>query len=71
MLLGICTAAVLFPGPLRIADGVTLDTHTFLVAAIAILIGVQSVTFGLIAQRFEVRYRLFRNRNAVIGSCHI
>jgi hypothetical protein len=58
MLLGVCTAAVLFPGPLQIARGVTLDTHTFLVAAIAILIGVQNVTCGLIAQRFEVRYRL-------------
>jgi hypothetical protein len=49
---------LLFPGPVRIADGVNLDTHTFLVGAIAILIGVQNVTCGLIAQRFAVRYRL-------------
>jgi glycosyltransferase involved in cell wall biosynthesis len=58
MLLGVCTTAVLFPGPLRITHGVSLDTHTFLVGAIAILIGVQNLTCGLIAQRFEVRYRI-------------
>jgi hypothetical protein len=58
MLVGVCTTAVLFPGPLRITHGVSLDTHTFLVGAIAILIGVQNLTCGLIAQRFEVRYRI-------------
>ena len=31
-------------------------SDTFLVAAIAILIGVQTLTCGLIAQRFEVKY---------------
>ena len=58
MLLGVCIAALLFPGPVRIADGINLDTKTFLVGAIAILIGIQTMTCGLIAQRFAVRYRL-------------
>ena len=58
MLLGVCTTALLFWGPLEIAHGVSLDTHTFLVGAIAILIGVQTLTCGIIAQRFAVRYRL-------------
>ena len=58
MLLGACTTALLFPGALQIAHGVSLDTHTFLVGAIAILIGVQNLTCGLIAQRFAVRYQL-------------
>jgi glycosyltransferase involved in cell wall biosynthesis len=63
MLLGVGTVALLFSGPLRIAHGVSLDTHTFLVGAIAILIGVQSLTCGLIAQRFAVRYQLLPASN--------
>jgi len=56
--LGVSVAAILFPGPVEIADGIRLDIHTFLVAAVAILIGVQNLTFGLIAQRFAVKYGL-------------
>ena len=63
MLLGVCIAALLFPGPVRIADGINLDTKTFLVGAIAILIGIQTMTCGLIAQRFAVRYRLLPESN--------
>ena len=58
MLFGVGVAAILFPGPLQIADGITLDIHTFLVGAIAILIGVQSLSCGLIAQRFAVKSQL-------------
>jgi len=57
MLLGVCIAVLLFSGPVRIA-GVTLEIKTFLVGAIAILIGSQTLTCGLIAQRFAVRYQL-------------
>jgi hypothetical protein len=35
-----------------------LDVHTFLVGAIAVVIGVQSLTFGLIAHRFAIKYGL-------------
>jgi hypothetical protein len=52
MALGAIGAAVLFPGPLRVSDGFELDDHTFLVAAIAILVGVQAVGFGVIARHF-------------------
>ena len=48
----------LFSGPVQIAGGIRLDTHTFLVAAIAILIEIQNLTFGLIAQRFAVKYQI-------------
>ena len=58
MLIGACITAFLFAGPVQIGFGVSLDTHTFLVGAIAILIGIQSLTSGLIAQRFAVRYQL-------------
>jgi hypothetical protein len=58
ILFGVGIAAILFPGPVQIADGIRLDVHTFLVGAVAILIGFQNLTFGLIAQRFAVKYRL-------------
>jgi glycosyltransferase involved in cell wall biosynthesis len=63
MLFGVCIAVLLFPGPLQIAAGVDLDTRTFLVGAIAILIGIQTLTCGLIAQRFAVRYQLLPESN--------
>src|SRR5258708_2706837 len=52
ILLGVSIAAILFPGPVEIADGIRLDIHTFLVGSIAILVGVQNLTFGLIARHF-------------------
>jgi glycosyltransferase involved in cell wall biosynthesis len=58
MAFGVGVAVLLFPGPLEIADGVRIDIHTFLIGAIAILIGVQNLTFGLIAQRFAINYGL-------------
>jgi glycosyltransferase involved in cell wall biosynthesis len=53
---GVSVAGLLFPGPVQIADGIRLDVHTFIVAAIAVLIGVQSISVGLIAQRFAIAY---------------
>jgi glycosyltransferase involved in cell wall biosynthesis len=58
IIFGVGTSAALFRGPVKITDGISLDVHTFLIGAIAILIGVQNLTFGLIAQRFAVKYRL-------------
>lgn len=55
---GVATIALLFPGPVEITETIHLDVHTFLVAAIAIIIGVQSLTFGLIAHRFGTKYAL-------------
>jgi Glycosyl transferase family 2 len=50
--LGAAGAAVLLPGPLMLWPHFTLDDHTFLVAAIAILVGVQVASFGVIARHF-------------------
>jgi glycosyltransferase involved in cell wall biosynthesis len=58
MLIGACITTALFPGPVQIAHGISVDIHTFLVGAIAMLIGVQTLSFGLVAQRFAVRYQL-------------
>ena len=63
--LGIAGVAVLFPGPLRLSPHFTLDTHTFLVAAIAILVGVQVASFGVIARHFTAANALLPRSQAV------
>jgi len=52
MVLGLIGAALLFRGKVNIAHGVVIDIHTFLVASIAILVGLQSISFGVVARRF-------------------
>jgi hypothetical protein len=52
---GIVIAALLLPGPVRIAGGVALDVHTLLIAAMAILVGVQSITFAFIARSYALK----------------
>lgn len=55
MAIGAAAAVLLFPGSVRIGS-LAFDTHTFLVAAIAILVGMQIVCFGLIARRFAAAH---------------
>src|SRR5690606_23316260 len=43
------------PGPLRIGQ-VTFDVHTLLVAALCVIMGVQSIAFAVIGRRFASRY---------------
>jgi len=52
IILGALGTAVLFRGPLMLTDRFGLEDHTFLVSAIAILVGVQVVGFGIIARHF-------------------
>lgn len=52
---GLLISALLLPGPLMIADGVGLDVHTLLVGAMSVLVGVQSLTFGLMARAYAQR----------------
>ena len=68
IIIGVAVAALLFPGPVHLADGVQLDIHTFIVAAMSILIGVESISFGLIAQRFAIAYGFLPqiNRHGVL-----
>lgn len=49
--LGMLGIIVLFPGELRIG-AVRLNIHTFVAACMAVLIGVQSVTFAGVARRY-------------------
>ena len=52
VVLGLIGTLALLPGPLMLTPGFGLDEHTFLVATIAILVGVQVVGFGIIARHF-------------------
>jgi hypothetical protein len=52
VLLGLVGTLALLPGPLMLTPRFGLDDHTFLVATIAILVGVQVVGFGVIARHF-------------------
>lgn len=52
---GVFICALLLPGPIMIVDDVGLDVHTLLVGAMSILVGVQSLTFGVIARSYAKR----------------
>jgi glycosyltransferase involved in cell wall biosynthesis len=49
--LGLAGVAVLLPGQVRIG-AIRLDIHTFVAACMAVLIGLQSVTFAIVARRY-------------------
>ncbi|HEY3027237.1 MAG TPA: glycosyltransferase family 2 protein [Pyrinomonadaceae bacterium] len=53
MLLGLVTMFWLLPGP-RIIGGVTFDVHTLLYAAVAIIIGFQSILFAVFTKVFAI-----------------
>ena len=53
---GLVFVVLLFPGPVHIAEGVNLDIHTFIASAVAILIGVQSIGFGVMARRLATAH---------------
>jgi glycosyltransferase involved in cell wall biosynthesis len=57
MLIGSVVSGWLLVGP-RVVDGITLDVHTFLYAAIAIVIGYQTVIFAIFTKVFAITERL-------------
>ncbi len=57
MLIGTVVSGWLLVGP-RVVDGITLDVHTFLYAAIAIVIGYQTVIFAIFTKVFAITERL-------------
>lgn len=52
---GLIVGGVLLRGPVRIGR-VVFDIHTFLIAAMAIVVGAQAISFALIGRRFATRY---------------
>jgi len=55
--LGGLGALVLLPGPVEF-DGISFDIHTLLVACVAIIVGVQSVSFAALARKFATSHKL-------------
>ncbi|MEO5808190.1 glycosyltransferase family 2 protein [Devosia sp.] len=54
-LIGLLAGAILLVGPLRVGH-VVFGLHTFLVAAMCVIVGVQSISFAVIGRRFASRY---------------
>jgi hypothetical protein len=52
IIVGFLITLLLLPGPIIIAPGVSLDIHTLLISCVTILIGTQSITFGMLARRY-------------------
>jgi hypothetical protein len=53
---GLFLGTLLIRGPVMISPTVVLDLHTFLIAAMCILLGLQAVSFAVIGRRFASRY---------------
>lgn len=53
--IGLVVGGALLSGPVRVGS-VTFDVHTFLVAALCVIVGLQSVSFAVIGRRFASRY---------------
>ena len=53
--IGLLVGGILLPGPARLGS-VTLDINTFLVAALCVIVGLQSIAFAIIGRRFASRY---------------
>jgi hypothetical protein len=54
--LGLFLGALLIAGPVHLSPTVVIDLHSFLVAAMLILVGLQAVSFAVIGRRFASRY---------------
>ncbi|OYX11058.1 MAG: dolichol-P-glucose synthetase, partial [Rhizobiales bacterium 32-66-8] len=52
ILIGLLGMTTLFPGPITVTHGIRLDIHTYLVAAMTLLVGVQALSFSVIARRY-------------------
>jgi glycosyltransferase involved in cell wall biosynthesis len=49
---GALLSLALLPGPISIAPNVTLDAHSLIVGCLAILVGMQCISFALISRRY-------------------
>jgi Glycosyl transferase family 2 len=56
--LGTVFSLALLPGPIYFSPSVGLDVHTLLVASFTTLIGMQSISFAIVARRYAVARRL-------------
>jgi glycosyltransferase involved in cell wall biosynthesis len=70
MVMGVVTGLWLLPGPRTIGD-ITLDVHTLLYAAVAIIIGFQAITFAAFTKVFAISERLLPEDPRINRILHI
>lgn len=63
---GVFTAFMLLPGSVVVGD-IAFDIHTFTVACIAVLVGVQAITFAAVARRFATAHGLIPRSRRFAG----
>ncbi len=63
---GLFTAFVLLPGAVKVGN-VEFDIHTFVVACISVLVGIQALSFGAVARQFATVNRLLPPSRAFSG----
>ena len=63
---GLFTAFTLLPGVVKVGN-VAFDIHTFTVACIAVLVGIQALSFGVVARRFATANQLLPPSRAFSG----
>ena len=56
LLIGLVLGGVLLRGPVHLTRTVEIDIHTFLMAAMFIIVGLQAISFAVIGRRFASRY---------------
>lgn len=53
---GLVLGGVLMAGPVHLTPSIEIDIHTFLMAAMFVIVGLQAVSFALIGRRFAAQY---------------
>jgi len=53
---GLFLGGLLWNGPVKLSPTIEIDVHTFLVAAMLVLVGMQAVSFAVISRRFASSY---------------
>lgn len=56
LIVGMLSAIFLLPGPINLTPDIRIDVHTLFIGAMAFIVGVQAITFSMIARRFATRY---------------
>src|SRR5262249_42319066 len=51
---GFGLTGLLFAGPFHLTDAIEIDIHSFVIGSTSLIIGIQCVTFGIIARRYGV-----------------
>ena len=67
LLVGLFLGALLIRGPVPLGPSVRIGIHTFLVAAMCIIVGVQAISFAVIGRRFASRYGFIPKSSAFDG----